>query len=48
MTNEEIWLYKKAQNGGKSDPNNTTTMTNVAKSISIEPELVIEITKITE
>ena len=48
MTNEEIYLYKKAQNGGKSDPSNTTTMTNINKSISIEPDLVIEIAKITE
>lgn len=36
MTNEEIYLYKKAQNGGKSDPRNAL----VNKSTSVaEQEL---------
>ena len=33
MTNEEIWLYKKAQNGGKSDPRYAMQNNNISISV---------------
>ena len=45
MTNEEIWLYKKAQNGGE---NGSEVQPVLAETFIVEPKITVTITEVTE